>query len=61
MSDWQELDAYRGVDESNGFLADSETSVVDSREDGSHDRGRSRGSIDEVVLSLDGDDIIRTA
>ena len=52
--------AYSGVDEPDGTLASSQTSIVDRGENGGRNWRRTRSSIDEVEVTVDGDDVVRT-
>ena len=50
---------HGGVDETDGLLADGETSIVDCGEDRRHDGGRCGRAVDEVEVALHCDDVVR--
>lgn len=46
------------VDEADRGLTSRETSVVDHRQHGADDRSRSRSSVNEAVVAVDGDNVV---
>ena len=53
-----ELNTYSRVDESNGFLANGQTRVINSGQDRRGDRRGRRGAENAGKLSSDGDDAV---